>query len=302
VATYGLSVTTQGSGRSPWGYPQQYQWQSQQTSNVQRSIPAPGGLTLPQLQPTSALMGWTGAPYLQVGNAGMSVSTGYVPYPKQTPEEAHAERMANLQAELLRQQVEAAKQANALAYMGGGIPTTRVSGSAAAAGGGASVEGAPSISQIRQAMERLQPTPPQEPTLPGRIAAPTPADTSAARGLAYARAKDAIASEHAAATRGLENQLTARGISGTGLEAKGRRELSRASLAALANVAAQQAAEEAALQNRFAELGYQGNLSQRGQDINAMLNRYNAQLGLLPNPLGYIPAITGLYQAGGALY
>jgi hypothetical protein len=298
VAGLNMNVMTSG-GRSPWGYPQSTQWQ---TSVTMPTRTPEGGLAVPSRGGTPVIPGQPGTPYLRSDNAGMSVSSGIVGWPGQTPEGAHAERMASLQEALLRQQLEAAQHANAVAYMGGGIPTTRVSGSAAAAGGGASVEGAPSISQIRQAMERLQPTPPQEPTLPGRIAAPTPADTSAARGLAYARAKDAIASEHAAATRGLENQLTARGISGTGLEAKGRRELSRASLAALANVAAQQAAEEAALQNRFAELGYQGNLSQRGQDINAMLNRYNAQLGLLPNPLGYIPAITGLYQAGGALY
>ncbi|MDR7420024.1 MAG: hypothetical protein QN178_14060 [Armatimonadota bacterium] len=305
MATTGLTLTTQGLGRSAWGYPQ-YQWQAQRTqTSVQPPTPA-GGLVPRRTvgSPTGgAYTGEPGSPYVTVGPAGQA-QTAYVPYPRQTPEEAHAERMAGLQEALLRQQLDQNRLAAELASMGGGVPTTRLRavGAGSATGGELPERPAPSLSQIREAMERIQPTAPAAPTLPARIAPPTSADTSAARALAYGRAKDTIAGEHAAAARALETALTARGLTGTGLEARGRRDLARASLAALANIAAQQAAEEAALQNRLAELGYQGNLSQRGQDINAMLGRYNAQLGLLPNPLGYIPAITGLYQAGGGLY
>lgn len=193
----------------------------------------------------------------------------------------------------------------------GGVPRTGTSRATSSAGGGGGEQPerpAPSVSDIKRATTTLQPTlppAPPMPTAPPQVEAPKPADTSAARALAYGRAKDVIAGETSAALKGLRESSAQRGVSSS----KGEREITRASLGQLANVAAQQAGEEVGTTNRFAELGYQGGLTQRGQNLQAILAAAQQALAArgqnisaLPNPVSYIGPLTALQQAGGSLY
>jgi hypothetical protein len=171
----------------------------------------------------------------------------------------------------------------------------------------------PSITQLRTAIDKLQDPDepgvrsPDMPTAP--IAAPKPADNAAATAAAYARAKDKIALEGNAASKAMEGALTARGVSGTGLEAKGRKDITRASMSQLGEVARQQAMSDVQREDEFAKLGYTGGITQRGQDIQSILSKYMADLtqrgqniNQQTNPLGYINPLTSLAMMGGSLY
>lgn len=232
-----------------------------------------------------------------------------------TKEQIEAESLSN---DLAREQLQASRFANAATYMGqgtgGGVPSTTRARSASGGVGGDGVSGpTPTLAQIKSGMDFLQPDIPSAPTVPTvpgpQVPAPTPEENQRASELAYGRAKDRIAMEGEAARRGLEREATQRGITGTGLEGKRRTAISRASMAGLSAAATQQAAQDLARSDEFAKLGYAGGMQQRGQDIQALLARYNAQLaargqtiGAQPNPIPYIGALTALSQAGGSLY
>lgn len=229
-------------------------------------------------------------------------------YPVEKPRTQQDQINEEMQlAQLRRMNLE-----NDMLTQGFGVPTTGTrSGSSSSSSSATGT--APSVTALKHAIETLQPG--DEPKVPGpnvpgtQVAAPKPADNAAAVAAAYARAKDTIASEGAAAGKALEGAMTARGISGTGLEAKGRKDITRASLRQLGEVARQQAMSDVQREDEFAKLGYTGGIQQRGQDIQALLARYasditqrgqniNAQY----NPLGYIGPLTALSMAGGSLY
>lgn len=192
----------------------------------------------------------------------------------------------------------------------GGVPRT---GTGSGGSSSSSSSGAvPSISALNNAITQLQPGDEPKvpsPAVPGAVASPSPADNAAATAAAYARSKDAIAQEGAAATKAMQGAMTARGISGTGIEAKGRKDITRASLAQLGQVARDQAMSDVAREDEFSKLGYTGGITQRGQTIQAILAKYNADLAqrgqdinARPNPVGYIGPLTALSMAGGSLY
>jgi hypothetical protein len=266
--------------------------------------PAPGGLGAVPTQKTlpAGQVVPPGSAYLGVNLATGQPQTQYVPYPKPTPEELRAERMAGLEEAMAREALQQARLATSQAYTGGGtagVPTTtRTSLSALSEASGPT----PSLSEIKRAMEFLQPQAPMPPGLPAQVPAPTPADWGPALAAAYAAAKDNIANETAAARQAGRANLTARGVSGTGLEQRFERDLTSRALGLLGQVARDLAQQQMATQNQFAQLGYQGGIQQRAQDLSALMSQYQAQLGLLPNPVAYIGPLAALRQAGGMLW
>lgn len=110
---------------------------------------------------------------------------------------------------------------------------------------------------------------PREPTpnAPPRIGAPTPAAQPPSQSLGFARAKDQSGRIGAAALRALKDQMTERGISGSGIEG----ELTGNVLGDVARQQSdaafqqQRAAEDQAWQ--AAQQGYQGDITQRAQDL-----------------------------------
>jgi hypothetical protein len=104
-------------------------------------------------------------------------------------------------------------------------------------------------------------------------------DASMASGMG--RAKDAAAEAVGAARRALVGNMTARGIGGSGIEAKNERAIQLAGAgqigAAGRTLAEQTAARRAAVSDR----NYSGDVTQRGQDISAQSSRQSMLPSLL---------------------
>jgi len=97
-----------------------------------------------------------------------------------------------------------------------------------------------------------------------RIAAP---DDSAAVLAAFNRAKDSVGRQTSGSLTALRSALAGRGLLGGGAEVKGASNILTAGQQQLADTSRTQAINEAARQDDFAKLGYQGSIEQRGQDI-----------------------------------
>lgn len=263
-----------------------------------RFAAGPGGTSF-QYNP-GGLMGGVGG---VGGNVPGGTQEGWFPVTKPRTQQDQINEEMQL-ANLRRMNLEN----DQLATWGGvGVPRTGTSSSSSSGTGTA-----PSVTQLKTATELLQPgkePPLVSPTVPGtQIAAPKPGDNTAATNAAYARAKDKIALEGSAAGKAMQGAMTARGISGSGIEAKGAKDITRASLAGLGQVARDQAMSDVEREDAFAKLGYTGGIQQRGQDIQAILAKYAADLtqrgqniNAQYNPLGYIGPLTALSMAGGSL-
>lgn len=107
-----------------------------------------------------------------------------------------------------------------------------------------------------------EPPPQSEPAVAGPSAAPYQGQT-----LAFSRAKDASTRIHGKALQALKDQMTSRGISGTGLEGELTADMltDAANYQSGADLAQAIASDERGWEG--AKLGYQGDLSQRGQNL-----------------------------------
>jgi len=107
-----------------------------------------------------------------------------------------------------------------------------------------------------------EPAPQDEPRVSGPSAAPYQGQT-----LAFSRAKDASSRIHGKALQALKDQMTSRGISGSGIEADATAEMltDAANYQSGADLAQAIASDERGWEGT--KLGYQGDLSQRGQDL-----------------------------------
>lgn len=98
----------------------------------------------------------------------------------------------------------------------------------------------------------------------GTVQAPgVPSGTNAA----LLRAKDRAGLLARGALSGLRGALGERGILGSGVEGRATRGIAETALGEISDVNREQAIKEADQAARFAELGYQGAITQRGQDI-----------------------------------
>jgi hypothetical protein len=121
---------------------------------------------------------------------------------------------------------------------------------------------------------------------------PTAAIRSA-QDLAYARAKDRVAQNARASVNALASEMAARGVASTPGNPSGIQENATAGVLAagggqLADVIAQQAADEAAQQAKNYETAYAGGITQRGQDVSARGQDLAARTGMAQSILGLI--------------
>lgn len=94
-----------------------------------------------------------------------------------------------------------------------------------------------------------------------------PVDTSAAEAATFGRAKDQEGLNATASLTGLRSALGGRGMLGSGLEATGTANVVNSSAGRLSDVTRQQAITKAGQDNQNATTNFQGEISQRGQDI-----------------------------------
>lgn len=260
----------------------------------QLSAPAPITPTTPTTAPTASALGPFGTQQIwkppQMENGHMQAG-GWVTATPEDYKSTDEKFRDQIQTEMMQEQLRQAKmQGDAMAgysVPGLGVPqtgTTRASSSSMVSGG--------SDGGTQYKLPSDVPDLPQEPQVPGStIKAPTPTDREPYNALAYGAAKDRVAQEHSAALKGLRSSATARGISGTGIEHKDERALTRASLGALRDVAAQQAGQDVSAGDTFLQSGYQGGITQRGQDINAKLGLYNSKLAGRGQTIGALRAL-----------
>lgn len=104
------------------------------------------------------------------------------------------------------------------------------------------------------------------PTLPN---VNTP-DSSAAEAAAFARAKDKIGLQTRGAIRGLQGELAGRGVLGSGVESSAIANVLNAGQGELGDVTREGAIQAAEREREQANLGYQGQLTQRSQNLSAM--------------------------------
>lgn len=102
--------------------------------------------------------------------------------------------------------------------------------------------------------------------LPG-VAPVTLPDNSAAAAAAFARAKDKIGAQTAASVTSLRSALAGRGMLGGGGERRGVTNILTAGQANLGDTSREQAVSDVNRETDFAKMGYEGALTQRGQDV-----------------------------------
>jgi len=107
---------------------------------------------------------------------------------------------------------------------------------------------------------------PAVPDVVGSVALP---DTSAAQANIFARAKDKVGLQTAGSLAALRSALAGRGMLGGGGETRGAQNILTAGQAQLGDTTREQAIQEAGRLTDFAKMGYEGAITQRGQDITA---------------------------------
>lgn len=107
-------------------------------------------------------------------------------------------------------------------------------------------------------------------------------DSSAAMAASFARAKDRAGQIAQSALAGLRSNLGGRGLLGSGAEYKGTERIAAQGLGELGDVNREQAIQNANQAADFAKIGYQGDITQRGQDISAQqaANSLAAQIAM----------------------
>lgn len=107
-------------------------------------------------------------------------------------------------------------------------------------------------------------------------------DMGAAQAAAFARAKDRVGQMNSGALAGLRSQLGSRNMLGSGSEFRGLGNIAQQGLGELGNVTREQAIQEAQARSGAALTGYQGAITQRGQDQQNMqaMNQLSQNLAL----------------------
>lgn len=129
-----------------------------------------------------------------------------------------------------------------------------------------------------------------------RVNAP---DNAAAQAAIFARAKDQAGATARAALTGLQGEMASRGILGSGIEAAGTGEIIGRAGQGVNEVTRDQAIQQAANQARLAELGYQGDITQRGQDIAVQQAQAARQAALQQQ---WMQGLLGAINTTGLLY
>jgi hypothetical protein len=149
-------------------------------------------------------------------------------------------------------------------------PLEDYSGSSYASGGSVAPIAAFNPSQFNVGVANL----PAVPDVVGRVDLP---DTSAAQANIFARAKDKVGLQTAGSLAALRSALAGRGMLGGGGETRGAQNILTAGQGQLGDVSREQAIQEAGRLTDFAKMGYEGAITQRGQDITTRGQDISAQ-------------------------
>jgi hypothetical protein len=116
---------------------------------------------------------------------------------------------------------------------------------------------------------------PAQPAVPAQFSMP---DTSQAEAAMFARAKDQAGETSRGALTALRSELGGTGMLGSGNESRGTASILNTGQKQMGDVIREQTIQRANNAMKGAEVGYQGAIQQRGQDIQAQSNQ--AQLNL----------------------
>ena len=132
----------------------------------------------------------------------------------------------------------------------------------------------------------------------GGSAAPTPPDMTASNAATFGRAKDQAGQTGRASLTSLRDELGVSGMLGSGAEVQGVRDITQDAAGQVGQVTRDQAVNDSSQKADFAKLKYQGDISMRGQDVQAQgdmarikLQKELAQQSMLQ------AALAGLAQA-----
>jgi hypothetical protein len=102
-------------------------------------------------------------------------------------------------------------------------------------------------------------------------------DNSVAQANIFARAKDQVGQETAGSLASLRSSLAGRGMLGGGAEVRGTQNILQTGQGQLGDTTREQAVTEANRQSDFAKTGYEGAITQRGQDVTSRGQDLDAQ-------------------------
>lgn len=122
-----------------------------------------------------------------------------------------------------------------------------------------------------------------------------PPDFQVANAAAFARAKDQAGQTARAALQGLQGEMAGRGLLGSGIEAGQTRQIVENAAQGSNEMSREQAIQGAQLGARAGELGYTGDITQRGQDLQAQMAQQARQQQMIQGLLSSI-------NLGGVLY
>jgi hypothetical protein len=125
----------------------------------------------------------------------------------------------------------------------------------------------------------------------GSVPRPQAPDMTASNAATFARAKDQAGQIARASLNALNGELGAQGMMGGGAQVQGSRDIITDGMGMVGNVSRENAIQDASMKADFAKLGYQGDVTMRGQDISdkhataqlklAEQDRYMKMLSLL---------------------
>ena len=114
-------------------------------------------------------------------------------------------------------------------------------------------------------------------------------DTTAANAAVFARAKDQAGETARAALTGLRGEMAGRGILGSGIEGGETANIIGQAAGGVNEITREQAIQDAANQARLAGTQYQGDITQRGQDINNQQSAAARQQQMIQGLLSVLP-------------
>lgn len=221
---------------------------------------------------------------LQTGDVGLATRIGETPadryWAAKRANDLEGEQIALQNARLAQQW---ASMDRATGGGGGGGATVRSNATTGRAGGGAGGAEVASydptifdqmLARVTQGLSG--PSDVEMPAAPERVAAPVAeqVDDSAA----FGRARSRIGQGTTASLRSLQDAMTARGISGSGIEGRLMADVYGQGLGALGEASRDAAIEQINRDQQVADMGYQGALTQRGQDLGYLNNTVATRL------------------------
>jgi hypothetical protein len=125
------------------------------------------------------------------------------------------------------------------------------------------------------------------PTPQPRVQAPTPTAAPPSASMGFARYKDQSGRLANSALRGLRDEMTSRGISGSGIEAANTARIYSDAMRGQADNAYQQQARSEDQSWQAQQMGYQGDLTQRAQDLGLSSTGYQGGIQQRGQDMGY---------------